>query len=186
MPDRRVEEFWTPVPFSLRGAYVLVAASPGRSRKRLIGLCALLAGVVFAATQACGDEPGIAAGPLRFRRWRVESGLPLTRIPIFAQTSDGYLWLGAAGEGLFRFDGTRFSAPDDGLWPRWSFPGGNDVTTLFACRDGRLCVGTQDGLWTLKVGQWNRITTQDGLSNNISPRSTKGPTVTCGWGPPWG
>ena len=138
-------------------------------------MCALLAGVVFAASQACGDEPGIAAGPLRFRRWRVESGLPLTRIPIFAQTSDGYLWLGAAGEGLFRFDGTRFSAPDDGLWPRWSFPGGNDVTTLFACRDGRLCVGTQNGLWTLKVGQWNRITTQDGLSNNSITAIDEGP-----------
>ena len=40
------------------------------------------------------------------------------------------------------------------------------MTTLFACRDGRLCVGTQDGLWTLKSGQWTRITTQDGLSNN--------------------
>ena len=94
MPDLRVEEFWTPAPF-LSGAHVLVAASTGRSRKRLIGWYALLAGVVFAATQACGDEPGIAAGPLRFRRWRVESGLPLTRIPIFAQSSDGYLWLGA-------------------------------------------------------------------------------------------
>src|SRR5215469_13979178 len=62
-------------------------------------------------------------------------------IRALAQTTDGYLWLGAA-TGLFRFDGTRFQPykPQSGQ----AFPQRN-VFSLFAVPDGGLWVGYRYG-----------------------------------------
>ena len=85
-------------------------------------------------------------------------------IRALAQTTDGYLWLGAA-TGLFRFDGTRFEPykPQSGQ----AFPQRN-VASLFAAPDG--------GLW---VGYWyggvsfikNETVTDYGKSDGLPTRS---------------
>ena len=68
--------------------------------------------------------------------WTFKDGAP-AEIHALAQTTDGFLWLGAA-TGLFRFDGIRFQAykPQSGQ----AFPQRN-VVSLFAVPDGGLWVG---------------------------------------------
>ncbi len=39
--------------------------------------------------------------------WQVSDGLPEQTVQAFAQTPDGYLWIGTTG-GLVRFDGAHF------------------------------------------------------------------------------
>lgn len=43
------------------------------------------------------------------RSWQSQDGLPEETVQAFAQTPDGYLWVGTSG-GLIRFDGARFPA----------------------------------------------------------------------------
>src|SRR5262249_16144572 len=67
-------------------------------------------------------------------------------ITSFAQTGDGYLWLGSES-GLMRFDGVRFM--------RWDPPAGQSlpspyVRSLLAGRDGTLWIGTLTGLASWK------------------------------------
>jgi len=59
-------------------------------------------------------------------------------VQTFAQTPDGYLWVGTSG-GLLRFDGARFQ-----LFAHENTPafGENSVFCLLAGRDGRLWIGT--------------------------------------------
>jgi ligand-binding sensor domain-containing protein/signal transduction histidine kinase/DNA-binding NarL/FixJ family response regulator len=132
----------------------------------LVWLYVSLFWAVSSATCAGADDSGLWAAPLRVRRWRVDSGLPLSQIPIIAQSRDGYLWLGAPHEGLCRFDGTRFSSPGDELAPPSTFPGVKDPTVLFASSDGSFCVGTRNGLWIKRDREWDHFTTSQGLSSN--------------------
>ncbi len=67
---------------------------------------------------------------------------------MFAQTTDGYLWIGTRA-GLMRFDGVRFVA--------WTPPAGKKlpspfITSLLAGRDGSLWIGTGSGLAHWKNG----------------------------------
>ena len=76
--------------------------------------CSLLAGAVALAT-------GVAARSTRSARcrstsaidWGSESGFPGGPVYAIAQTSDGYLWIGAE-KGLVRFDGLTFRLFDAG------------------------------------------------------------------------
>ena len=74
--------------------------------------------------------------------WRIRDGFSNQVITAFAQTSDGYLWLGTLS-GLQRFDGVR-NVP-------WQPPSGaslphDHVRALLAARDGTLWIGTVGGL----------------------------------------
>ena len=73
--------------------------------------------------------------------WTSRDGAPAD-VYSLAQDLDGVLWIGA-GNGLYRFDGIRFSKfePDSG--PRI---GVGVVRVLFADRDGSLWVGTNVGV----------------------------------------
>src|SRR5215468_3869467 len=67
---------------------------------------------------------------------------PTGSITSFAQTPDGYLWLGTEF-GLLRFDGVRnvvWQPPADQLLPS------NAIIKLLAARDGTLWIGTDKGL----------------------------------------
>jgi signal transduction histidine kinase len=62
---------------------------------------------------ACGGrafaiDPTETLSELHRTRWTIREGAPAAMYAL-AQTSDGYLWIGAQG-GLFRFDGDRFEA----------------------------------------------------------------------------
>ncbi len=72
------------------------------------------------------------------RSWQSQDGLPEETVQAFAQTPDGYLWVGTSG-GLLRFDGAHFR-----LFAHENTPafGENSVFCLLAARDGRLWIGT--------------------------------------------
>ena len=67
---------------------------------------AALAGVCFAVSASALD-PARTISKYLHDSWRTERGLPGGSITAFAQTSDGYLWIGS-DRGLVRFDGLNF------------------------------------------------------------------------------
>jgi ligand-binding sensor domain-containing protein/signal transduction histidine kinase len=73
--------------------------------------------------------------------WRVQDGLPEDTVQAFAETKDGYLWVGTTG-GLTRFDGTRFS-----MYGATALPaaGVNSIFCLEPSGDGGLWIGTEGG-----------------------------------------
>ena len=81
--------------------------------------------------------------------WRARDGAPSGAVLDFAQTKDGYLWVGTEF-GLLRFDGARFV--------EWQPPAGTQlppgrVTRLLASSDGSLWIGTEQGLASWKDGR---------------------------------
>ena len=90
--------------------------------------------------------------------WTFKEGAPESVLS-FAQTSDGYLWLGTL-TGLFRFDGSHFELfrPDSGDPLPWT-----DVPTLFAPRTGGLWIGYRSGGFSfLKNGRLTNYTPAHG------------------------
>src|SRR5436305_2769515 len=75
------------------------------------------------------------------RIWRTEEGLPQSKIQAFAQTPDGYLWIGTSG-GLVRFDGARFTVFDRSNTPVLR---DDSILSLLTARDGSLWIGTEGG-----------------------------------------
>ncbi len=76
------------------------------------------------------------------RLWQTQDGLPEQTVQAFAQTADGFLWIGTTG-GLLRFDGARFKQ-----FNRETDPvafAENSVFTLTAAGDGNLWIGTDGG-----------------------------------------
>lgn len=75
------------------------------------------------------------------RVWQTADGLPEDFVQSFAQTPDGYLWIGTSG-GLVRFDGVRFS-----LFNHDNVPAFHDDSfySLLVARDGTLWAGTEGG-----------------------------------------
>ncbi|MDE1146469.1 MAG: two-component regulator propeller domain-containing protein [Azospirillaceae bacterium] len=87
-----------------------------------------------------------AEGPVRdlqqykHHAWTFEDGAP-QNVNAIAQTTDGFLWLGAS-TGLYRFDGVRFEKIDIGG------DGSTQdqfVTALYGARDGTLWIGGRTG-----------------------------------------
>lgn len=80
--------------------------------------------------------------------WRIEDLGFIGSPTAFAQTRDGYLWIGTQG-GLFRFDGVRF-VPWSVL-AHQKLPS-NFISTLLGASDGSLWMGTGAGLVRWKSG----------------------------------
>ena len=126
-------------------------------------------GIAFAALAAI---PASALDPSRRltqylqRIWQTRQGLPQSTIFAIHQTRDGYLWLGT-GDGLVRFDGVRFTSPDDldGLaLPKMS------VRQLAEDSRGGLWVATSDaGLFRIDHGTIARFSERDGLASSNVP-----------------
>jgi len=77
--------------------------------------------------------------------WTGKSGAP-TGVTSLAQTSDGYLWIGA-NDGLYHFDGSRFSRFDE------PSPSKRSIFGLFASSDGGLWISYESGgVGSLKDG----------------------------------
>ncbi len=98
--------------------------------------------------------------------WQNVHGLPQNTVNSFAQTEDGYLWMGTL-EGLVRFDGARFTVFNTRNHPEFAH---NFVVSLLVDSQNRLWISTSGGgLLKMQDQQFTRYTTQDGLpSDHIS------------------
>ena len=99
--------------------------------------------IVLAALAACFARPVFAIDPNRIIAqyihdyWGSEKGFSDGSVSAFAQTSDGYLWIGTA-KGLFRFDGFSFRA----------FPVATPTSSLIGAVQ-QLIADAQGNLWIL-------------------------------------
>lgn len=87
--------------------------------------------------------------------WRVQDGALAGNPTAFAQTPDGYMWVGTQS-GLYRFDGLNFLP--------WSPPAGQrypsgvaSIYSLYASRDGSLWIGTGAGISHWANGKFSSI-----------------------------
>ncbi|WP_263385845.1 sensor histidine kinase [Granulicella arctica] len=86
--------------------------------------------------------------------WRTSEGIFDSPPTAFAQTKDGYLWIGSASS-LLRFDGVRFVKFTDAQGTKLA---SNSVFSLLTDRDGSLWIGTSLGLSHLKDGVLTNLT----------------------------
>ena len=100
-----------------------------------IAVC-LLAWMV---TCASASAQGFSGYTERF--WQAPDGLPEQTVQAFAQTADGFLWIGTTG-GLLRFDGAHFTVFDRQNTPALRE---NSVFCLMVAKDGALWAGTEGG-----------------------------------------
>lgn len=87
--------------------------------------------------------------------WRVQDGVLNGSPTAFAQTADGFLWIGTPS-GLYRFDGVNFLA--------WAPPAGQQypsgiasIQSLYAASDGSLWIGAHAGLAHWANGKFTSI-----------------------------
>jgi ligand-binding sensor domain-containing protein/signal transduction histidine kinase len=98
------------------------------------------------------------------RVWQASDGLPEQTVQAFAQTPDGYLWIGTTG-GLVRFDGAHFTVFDRQNTPALHE---NSVFCLKVSRDGALWIGTEGGgIARYANGAFRSWTAHEGLSNEF-------------------
>jgi len=98
------------------------------------------AALALSSSGACALSPDLRITQFHHTAWTTEDGAP-TGLEALAQTSDGYLWLAAAG-GLFRFDGVRFERIDGIGGERLL---SSNIMTLFAAPRGGLWLGYRFG-----------------------------------------
>jgi signal transduction histidine kinase/ligand-binding sensor domain-containing protein len=103
-------------------------------------------------------DPALDASQYGHTTWKIREGFSKTRITAFAQTPDGYLWLGTPF-GLQRFDGVR-NVP-------WEPPSGASlpnrrIRALLVARDGTLWIGTDAGVASWREGKFATYPRLDG------------------------
>src|SRR5262249_52856058 len=94
-------------------------------------------------------NPALDVSQYAHTSWKIRDGFSKGAIYAFAQTPDGYLWLGTEF-GLVRFDGVKkvlWQPPADQPLPS------DAITSLLAGRDGTLWIGTLKGLASWKDGK---------------------------------
>jgi signal transduction histidine kinase/ligand-binding sensor domain-containing protein len=123
-------------------------ASMERAHRQRRGVVAL--GILLACCPwARALDPSLDISQYAHTAWKIREGFSKGRVTSFAQTPDGYLWLGTEF-GLLRFDGVR-NVP-------WDPPTGEHlpssyIRSLLAAHDGRLWIGTYKGLASSKDGK---------------------------------
>jgi ligand-binding sensor domain-containing protein len=119
-------------------------------------------------TLACAGLPGRAAETapppainLHHTSWTARDGAP-AEVLTMAQTTDGWLWLGAAS-GLFRFDGVRFERYE----PVGATMPATAISILNAQASGDLWIGYRfGGASLLHAGRLRNYSQRDGLPEN--------------------
>ena len=130
---------------------------------RCVSPVTLLAGMLLAwCPNALALNPGLDISQYAHTAWRIRDGFSRGFITCFAQTADGYLWLGSES-GLLRFDGVR-NVP-------WQPPAGQSlpstyIRSLLSASDGTLWIGTLTGLASWKSGTLTRYPELAGQSIN--------------------
>lgn len=129
--------------------------SPKRLSGTHLSLGLALALVLF--LNVCTAESN---GNFTFRLWQTQDGLPENTVQSFAQTADGFLWVGTSG-GLTRFDGANFETYDQSNTPAFKE---SSVLCLLVSRDNSLWIGTEGGgLIRLHKGVFKRYFVPEGL-----------------------
>jgi len=111
--------------------------------------------VSFSPCQSHGLNPKSLISQYGHTVWRVQDGYLNGNPTSFAQTADGYMWVGSQG-GLYRSDGVTFTA-----WnppPGRQYPFNNaSIQSLYAAKDGSLWIGSASGLSHLANGTFTSI-----------------------------
>jgi hypothetical protein len=89
--------------------YGVRPAAPGLHKA--LSSCALWLLTAMLLTQVAGAQKTGAFAGYTSHLWQAPDGLPEQTVQAFAQTPDGYLWIGTTG-GLLRFDGAHFTVFD--------------------------------------------------------------------------
>jgi len=113
-----------------------------RTAKRLAATLAAISLISLWCRAASGLDASSSANSYAHTAIRMRDGFPKAPVVAFAQTPDGYLWLGTQ-LGLFRFDGVQGAA-----WPQLTgrtLPS-DWAGSLLAGRDGALWIGSNVGL----------------------------------------
>jgi ligand-binding sensor domain-containing protein/signal transduction histidine kinase len=99
---------------------------------------------------------------LRRQKFRTLPSLSGYTITAITQATDGTIWLGSKGDGLFQYGGgqVRQLSTKDGLLS-------DIILTLAADQDGSLWIGTPDGLHRLQAGRISSYTSADGLPDDF-------------------
>jgi ligand-binding sensor domain-containing protein/signal transduction histidine kinase len=121
---------------------------------------------LLCAVQAAAEPPRLNDVPrpdfYSRRVWQSSDGLPEDFTQAFAQTPDGYLWIGTGG-GLARFDGVRFAVFNSANEAAF---GDDSVYSLLTARDGTLWAGTDGGgLIRYRHGSFRAFGAEQGLTN---------------------
>ena len=140
-------------PIRIPGALMRLATTASR--------CLTLASMLWLwCARALALDPALDISQYAHTAWKHRDGFAKGVAFEFAQTADGYLWLGTTN-GLTRFDGVR-NVP-------WQPPAGtslpdNRVRALLVARDGTLWIGTWAGL-----ASWNgrEFVTYPGLKDRV-------------------
>jgi ligand-binding sensor domain-containing protein/signal transduction histidine kinase len=131
-------------------------------RRRAFWVSALGLAVWMGSTEQGAGATNVIT-PYSVRTWQTDDGLPQNSVYSIAQTGDGYIWVGT-GEGLARFDGVRFTVPDEKVPPELQH---GWITALCADRDGSLWIGCDGyGVAHWKDGNFTRFSEADGLVSN--------------------
>lgn len=98
--------------------------------------------------------------------WTTRHGLPHNTITAVVQDSRNYMWFGT-GNGLVRFDGTRFT-----VFTKENAPGmlSNSITSLLAANDQTLWIGTHGGgvtVYDYRDESFRSYSTQNRLPDNF-------------------
>ena len=119
-------------------------------------------GAVSALGQGARNNLERGAWNYTSRSWQSQNGLAGETVQAFAETHDGFLWIGTT-EGLLRFDGAQFT-----LFSHENTPAihENSVFCLLASRDGVLWIGTDGGgLVEMRNGAFRAYSAADGLTD---------------------
>jgi signal transduction histidine kinase/ligand-binding sensor domain-containing protein len=122
----------------------LTRTTGSRVAKGIVALAVLL----MCCPRASALDPSLDVNQYAHTAWNVRDGFSKGRVTSFAQTPDGYLWLGTEF-GLLRFDGVRsvpWQPPRDELPNNW-------IRSLITAPDGTLWIGTFRGLASWKNGK---------------------------------
>ena len=133
-------------------------------RVRLIAAWVASAAWIVMGWGTCAAAQSDAFAGYTRHIWQASDGLPEQTVQAFAQTRDGYLWIGTSG-GLVRFDGVHFTVFDRQNTPALHE---NSIFCLTVSHDGALWIGTEGGgLARYAQGEFRSWTAREGLSNDF-------------------
>ncbi|MEO7433391.1 MAG: two-component regulator propeller domain-containing protein, partial [Dokdonella sp.] len=120
--------------------------SRGFRERVVLALAIFFAGSLHRASAL---DPQVHVSQYGHTAWRTRDGFFPGAPQVFAQTTDGYLWIGTAN-GLVRFDGIHFEPLLPTVQAR---PPSGSIVALMAARDGALWIGSYEGLARLHDGR---------------------------------